>query len=1208
MNKRGRPRGRSGRPPPEQPPPEQPRNSLDAFYDRILEGIAQRVANTPRREQTVQGATQEIFLKQRPPSFAGGPNPLEAEGWIQKLEKIFEFLGCTDEQKVKFATYMLEGPAEFWWKSEKRLLLGGRTEIEAPITWKKFVESFYEHYFTKTFRAKQAKLFVNFQQGSLSVVEYEAKFTELSRFAPHMVDTEEHKVDKFLDGLNFNIRERLTAANITEYKTLVHTAERVERDVHELAGRRAQNKANKGKKFQNNQPGKVNPQPSSFKKNAPVTPWKNQCAKCGRFHSGECKSGSTACFRCGKQGHFMGDCPVGGGSSSTACYRCGKHGHFMVDCPMVGKSGESSSSKNQKRPQVQGRVFAMTEQDAEASPDVIVGTIDICSMPANVLFDPGSTHSFVSPYFAYKIKFQPELLPHDLSVVVPSGESLSAQWVYRSCGIDIKEASEVKLEDIPVELLDKGFIRPSVSPWGAPVLFVKKKDGSYHQLKVKKDDVPKTAFRTRYGHYEFLVMPFGLTNAPAVFMDLMNRVFQPYLDQFVVVFIDDILIYSKSLEEHEQHLRVVLQTLRDHKLYAKLKKCEFWLESVAFLGHVISKDGILVDPKKVEAIVDWERPKDVREIRSFLGLAGYYRRFIEGFSKISLPMTRLTRKGTTFEWTTECEDSFQELKRRLTTAPVLTLPISSEEFAIYSDASRSGLGCVLMQNGKVIAYASRQLKPYEQNYPTHDLELAAIIFALKTWRHHLYGEPCKVFTDHKSLKYLFTQKDLNLRQRRGIELINDFNCSIEYHPGKANVVADALSRKSSGQLACLLTTQKHILADLEKLGIEVRASGTGGTCAYLSVKPMLMDEIIAQQFEDPELYKLRDRVKAKGVIGFQIDEKGVLRHGNRLCVPTCGDFRKRIMEEAHSTPYTVHPGATKMYRDVKDVKAVFWWIGMKNDIAKFVAECLTCQQVKAEHQRPGGLLCSLSLFLNGSGSILQAAMGTTLNFSTAFHPQSDGQSERTIQTLEDMLRACILDLGGRWDDHLPLVEFAYNNSYHSSIEMAPYEALYMVITVDKIKLIRGRMKAAQSRQKSYADKKRRKLELEVGDHVFLKVSPWKGVARFGKKGKLSPRYVGPFEILERVGPVAYRLALPPALSKIHDVFHVSALRKYIPHPSHVLKQIPMSIQGNLTYEEIPVEISDRKEQVLRTKTVALVKVLWRNHAREEATWESVRKR
>ena len=200
---------------------------------------------------------------------------------------------------------MLEGLAEFWWKSEKRLLLGGRTEIEAPITWKKFVESFYEHYFTKTFRAKQAKLFVNFQQGSLSVVEYEAKFTELSRFAPHMVDTEEHKVDKFLDGLNFNIRERLTAANITEYKTLVHTAERVERDVHELAGRRAQNKANKGKKFQNNQPRKVNPHPSSFKRNAPATPGRNQCAQCGKFHPGECRSGSTACYHCGKHGHFM---------------------------------------------------------------------------------------------------------------------------------------------------------------------------------------------------------------------------------------------------------------------------------------------------------------------------------------------------------------------------------------------------------------------------------------------------------------------------------------------------------------------------------------------------------------------------------------------------------------------------------------------------------------------------------------------------------------------------------------------------------------------------------------------------------------------------------------------------------------------------------------------------------------------------------------
>lgn len=322
-----------------------------------------------------------------------------------------------------------------------------------------------------------------------------------------------------------------------------------------------------------------------------------------------------------------------------------------------------------------------------------------------------------------------------------------AQQPYRMAPAELNEL-KTQLQ----ELLDKGLIRPSNSPWGAPVLFVGKKDGThrlcidyrqlnkitmknkypllriddlfdqlkgarafskidlrsgYYQMKIKKADVAKTAFRTRYGHYEFLVLPFGLTNAPTLFMDLMNRVFQPYLDKFVVVFIDDMLVYSNSFEEHGEHLRETLQTLRDHQLYAKLSKCEFWLKRVTFLGHVISPEGVFVDPQKVEAILKWERPTSVTEIRSFLGLAGYYRRFIEGFSLIATPLTQLTGKNKKWAWSEECEKSFQELKRRLTTAPVLNLPSRTEGFVVYSDASGKGLGCVLMQHDKVIAYASR---------------------------------------------------------------------------------------------------------------------------------------------------------------------------------------------------------------------------------------------------------------------------------------------------------------------------------------------------------------------------------------------------------------------------------------------------------------------------------------------------------------------
>ena len=329
----------------------------------------------------------------------------------------------------------------------------------------------------------------------------------------------------------------------------------------------------------------------------------------------------------------------------------------------------------------------------------------------------------------------------------------------------------------------------------------------YHQLKVKEDDIQKTAFRTRYGHYEFLVMPFGLTNAPAAFMDLMNRVFKDYLDQFVIVFIDDILIYSRSVEEHVEHLQIVLNILKKKQLYAKFKKCEFWLEKVAFLGHVVSKDGISVDPSKVEAVSKWPQPTTVSEIRSFLGLAGYYRRFVEGFSKIASSLTNLTRKNVKFQWTDACERSFKELKQRLVSAPILAIPTSSGGLVVYSDASKCGLGCVLMQNGRIIAYASRQLKDYEKNYPTHDLELAAIVFALKIWRHYLYGERCEIYTNHKSLKYFFTQKELNMRQRRWLELEKDYDCAINYHPGTSNVVADALSRKSSSSISMMKMVQ-----------------------------------------------------------------------------------------------------------------------------------------------------------------------------------------------------------------------------------------------------------------------------------------------------------------------------------------------------------------------------------------------------------------
>ncbi|GJT12133.1 putative reverse transcriptase domain-containing protein [Tanacetum coccineum] len=436
----------------------------------------------------------------------------------------------------------------------------------------------------------------------------------------------------------------------------------------------------------------------------------------------------------------------------------------------------------------------------------------------------------------------------------------AARAPYRLAPSEMKELSE-QLK----ELSDKGFIRPSSSPWGAPVLFVKKKDGSfrmcidyrelnkltvkitvknryplpriddlfdqlqgssvyskidlrsgYHQLRVREEDISKTAFRTRYGHYEFQVMPFGLTNAPAVFMDLMNRVCKPYLDKFVIVFIDDILIYSKNKQEHEEHLKLILELLKKEELYAKFSKCEFWIPKVQFLGHVIDSKGIHVDPAKIESVKDWTSPKTPTEIRQFLGLAGYYRRFIEGFSKIAKPMTKLTQKKVKFEWSDKQEAAFQLLKQKLCSAPILALPEGSEDFIVYCDASIKGLGAVLMQREKVISYASRQLKIHEKNYTTHDLELGAVVFTLKIWRHYLYGTKCTVFTDPKSLQRILDQKELNMRQRRWLELLSDYDCDIRYHPGKANVVADALSRKERDPLLRVRTLVMTINLDLPK--------------------------------------------------------------------------------------------------------------------------------------------------------------------------------------------------------------------------------------------------------------------------------------------------------------------------------------------------------------------------------------------------------
>ncbi|GJY02355.1 putative reverse transcriptase domain-containing protein [Tanacetum coccineum] len=460
-----------------------------------------------------------------------------------------------------------------------------------------------------------------------------------------------------------------------------------------------------------------------------------------------------------------------------------------------------------------------------------------------------------------------------------------------------------------------------------------------------------------------------------------------------------------------------------------------------------------------------------------------------------------------------------------------------------------------------------------------------------------------------------------MRQRRWLELLSDYDCGIRYHPGKVNVVADALSHKEQDVPLRVQSLVMTISLDLPKqiLAAQIEA---------LKPKNLKKEDVGGMIRTDIPKERLEPRAD------------GTLCLNGRSWLPCFGDLRSVIMHESHKSKYSIHPGSEKMYQDVKKL---YWWPNMKADIATYVSKCLTCARVKAEHQRPSGLLVQPAIpewkwdnitmdFITkhlshhrGFDTNLKA-LGTDICMSTAYHPETDGQSERTIQTLEDMLRACVIDFGKGWVKHLPLAEFSYNNSYHASIKAAPYEVLYdrkrrspvcwaevgeaqltgselIQETTEKIVLIKQRIQAAQDRQKNYADRKRKPMEFEIRDRVMLKVSPWKGVVRFGKRGKLNPRYVGPFQVLAKVGKVAYKLELPQELSIVHHTFHVSNLKK-----CHCDEPLAMPLEGvhiddTLQFVEEPVEIMEREIKRLKRSRIPLIKVRWNSRRGPEFTWE-----
>ncbi|GJS21166.1 putative reverse transcriptase domain-containing protein [Tanacetum coccineum] len=891
------------------------------------------------------GCTYKGFMACNPKEYDGKGGAIALTRWIEKMKNVIDNSGCAENQRVKYTSSSFVNKVLTWWNTQVQAR--GR-EAEIGMSWTDFKALLVEESCPSNEMEKLESEFWNHKMVGANHAGYTDRFHELAKLVPHLVTPESLRIKRYI----------------------------ARKDVEELSKHRSGRNDDKRAKVSK---GFV---AATTHKNEYVRP----LPKCAKYLA-----------------HHPKDRPY------LVC--------FNSDFSFISTS------------------FAplLNVKSSFVNPGYLIEVAD------------GKKVEVDRVIRNCKLELETSLFTIDL---IPLGHGsfdviVGMDWLSEhKAEIDLSGLPPQQQVEFRIDLVSGATPVANHSPWGAPVLFVKKKDGAlrmcidyrelnkltiknryplpriddlfdqlqgaryfskidlrsgYHQLRVHEDDIPKTAFRTRYEHFEFTVMPFGLTNAPAVFMDLMNRVCKPYLDKFVIVFIDDILVYSKSKDEHEVHLRLVLELLKKEELYAKFSKC-------------------------------------------------YYRRFIANFSKIAKPLTSLTQKNKKYEWGIEQEEAFQTLKDNLCNAPILSLPDGVEDFI--------GLGVTLIA---------------------------------KEARHYLYGTKSVIYTDHKSLQHIFDQKELNMRQR-WIELFSDYECEIRYHLAQWR----ALSRGNSQKGTWLINSERR--------------------------------------------------------------EIGSLYFLDRIWVPLVGGVRTIIVDKTHKTRYSIHPGADKMYHDLRDM---YWWLGMKRDIAIYVSKCLTCSKVKAEHQRPSvDRLTKLAHFLA---------------------IREDYSTERLARLYIDEI---VARHGFDW----------------TSSELVQEET-------DKVVLIKEKLKATKDHQKSYVDNRCKPLEFKVRDKVLLKVSPWNGVMRFGKKGKLAPRYVGPFEILERIGPVAYRLRLPNELSEVHDTFHVSNLKKCLADANLHVPLDEIEVDKTLHFVEKPVEIMDREVKTLKRSKIPIVKVCWSSKRGPEFTWE-----
>ena len=915
---------------------------------------------------------------------------------------------------------------------------------------------------------------------------------------------------------------------------------------------------------------------------------------------------------------------------------------------------------------------------------------------------PKIYHDFADVFSESDAKILPPHRAYDHAIDLEDGAKAPYGPLYNMSELELNSLREY-LDD----MIGKGFIRSSNSSAGAPVLFAKKKDGSlrlcvdyrglnrvtiknrypiplinnildrlgkaklyskidlkvgYNNVRIKPGDEWKTAFRTRYGSYEYLVMPFGLTNAPATFQHFMNDTFADMADAFVLVYLDDILIFSDNLEDHKIHVRKVLQRLRETNLHANLKKSEFHCDSIEYLGYIVSPEGIKMDPSKIDVVLSWPKPANVKEVQSFLGFANFYRRFIYNYSKISRPLNNLTRKNTRFIWTDRCQTAFDTLKTVFTTAPILAHFNPENPIIVETDSSEYAIAGILSQlnpgTGQLhpVAFYSRSLHPAELNYDIHDKELLSIYVAFVQWRAYLEGAHHKilVISDHNNLQYFQSTKQLTRRQVRWSEYLSQFDFVIKFRPGRLGTKADALTRRPDvypkGEDRAYAQANPHNFqsifkaehlrsamlsedAEVKEIVEHLRASVIIDTAAVaLRIRNALQyDEFAKAQFE-----RIRSRAEVDPDNPYTISDDELLLRNGLIYVPDHDNLRLEILQIYHDHKLSGHPGIRKT---VQLIHRRYFWPKITHFVTVYIRSCSSCARAKSTHHKPYGplkflpipdrpwssismdfieglplsegfdsilvVVCRLTkaalfiecnttdnapklaqlylknvfskhgvphdivsdrgkLFVSKFWESLCKLLSIKSNLSTAYHPETDGQTERVNQVLEQYLRFYINYQQDDWVSLLPLAEFAYNNTPHSATQVSPFFANKgyhpkFEIGVENVssyaaqqvaedlgslhEYLKEQIQATIGQYvRATADRRIPPPEFKVGSKVWLNA---KNIKTKRPMKKLDHRRLGPFKIVKQISSHAYRLELPAALKLLHDVFHIDLLEPVI---------------------------------------------------------------